>query len=95
LKGVNGIGEKTTAKLLSQFGTLENIYDNFDKLSDVHKEKFLSSKEQALMCKKISTIYINVLNSFNMDDFIFNGINKTNLLKFVHYYNFIGFDKYL
>jgi hypothetical protein len=47
------------------------------------------------MCKEISTINCDVLDHANINDFIFNGIDKETLQKIVFDYNFHGFDKYL
>ncbi len=46
IKGIKGIGKKTAQKLLNQFGSLENIYKNLDKLKQKLKESFLEAENQ-------------------------------------------------
>lgn len=56
IPGVPGIGEKTAAKLLQQFGTLEGIYDNLDKLKGKQLENIRDNKEAAYASRKVATI---------------------------------------
>lgn len=56
IPGVPGIGEKTAVKLLNEFGTLENIYENIDKISGSTQKKLIEGKESALMSKKLAEI---------------------------------------
>ncbi|WP_291963979.1 DNA polymerase I [Caloramator sp.] len=69
IPGVPGIGEKTAMKLLSEFGTIENIYENIDKITAKKvKENLINNKEQAFLSKKLATINKNVPISFNLDE---------------------------
>ena len=57
IPGVKGIGPKGAEKLLSEFGTLENIYENIDQISAKGtREKLLEFKEDAFLSKKLATI---------------------------------------
>ncbi len=60
IPGLEGFGPKTAAALLGEFGTLENILDNPDKLSGKKRETVINGKEIALMSKKLATIHINL-----------------------------------
>ncbi len=52
--GVKGIGEKTAAKLLKEFKTIENIYESIDKITPASlKEKLIAGKEDAFLSKKL------------------------------------------
>jgi len=52
--GVKGIGEKTAAKLLKEFKTLENLYENIEKVNPPSlKEKLLAGKSDAFLSKKL------------------------------------------
>lgn len=54
IPGVKGIGEKTAAKLIKEFKTLENLYKNIEKVSPPSlKEKLISGKESAFLSKKL------------------------------------------
>ena len=57
IKGVRGIGEKTAAKLLSQFCTLEEIYDRIEEVTPERVKNLLAEgKEQAFINKELVTI---------------------------------------
>ncbi len=56
IPGVPGIGEKTALKLIRQFGSLDGIYENINKLKGKQKEKLIQFKDQAYLSKKLVTI---------------------------------------
>jgi len=60
IPGVKGIGEKTALALLQEYGSLENIYENIDKIKGKTKEKLEVDKDNAFMSKEIATIYKDV-----------------------------------
>lgn len=61
IPGVPGVGEKTALKLLSQFGTLENVFENIDNISGKKlNENLRENKETAYFSKKLATIDVNV-----------------------------------
>ncbi len=66
-KGIMGIGPKTATKLLQEFGTLEKIYEHLDELAPKVSEKFSTQKNQALHCKMLATIKIDVPVEFDLD----------------------------
>ncbi|WP_339033899.1 DNA polymerase I [Spiroplasma endosymbiont of Cantharis rufa] len=72
IKGVAGIGEKTAKDLLQEFNTLENIYNNLEKIKGAKQLKLISGKEDAFLSKEIATIYKDM--DFNDVDF-----NKTEI----------------
>jgi DNA polymerase-1 len=68
--GVKGIGEKTAIPLIQQFGNLNNLYDNIDKIDKISvKNKLLQDKENAFMSKELVTLDLNVPIDFS-DDFL-------------------------
>jgi DNA polymerase-1 len=83
IPGVPGVGEKTAAALIQNFGSLENLYEkisNFkfqiskkDKekiqppLSEKLIQKLLENKDMAFFSKKLSTIIIDVELDFELD----------------------------
>ena len=70
IPGVPGIGEKTALKLIHQFSSMENIYDNLDEVSGKKlKENLEENKAQAFMSKKLGTIVKNVPLDEEIDDF--------------------------
>jgi DNA polymerase-1 len=60
IPGVPGIGEKTAAKLISKFGSIDNIYNNINKLVGKQKENVVNNKEQLYLSRKLVTIDVNV-----------------------------------
>ena len=69
IPGIYGIGEKTGLKLVRQFHTLENLYDNIDDVSGKKlKEKLVDGKMAAFMSKKLGTIVRDVPIEESLDD---------------------------
>lgn len=70
IPGIYGIGEKTGLKLVHQFHTLENLYDNIEDVSGKKlKEKLVDGKMAAFMSKKLGTIVRDVPIEESLDDF--------------------------
>ncbi|HOV14194.1 MAG TPA: DNA polymerase I [Spirochaetota bacterium] len=69
IPGVKGIGPKTALGLLNEYSTLENIYENIDKISGKIKEKLINDKEKAFLSKKLATIDKEIEFDFNFSDF--------------------------
>ena len=76
IPGIPGVGEKTAAKLLKEYGTLENILDNADKIKGALGEKIRNGKELAIMSKKLATIITDVPVEFHEEDFALKDWNK-------------------
>ena len=66
IPGVPGIGEKTAAKLLSDYGTLDNIYKNLDKITGSTRTKLEAGKDSAFLSKKLAEIMFDA--PINLDD---------------------------
>ena len=61
IPGVPGVGEKTAKQLLEEYHSLDNIYQNLDKITkNVLKEKLIAGKESAYLSKELVTIELNV-----------------------------------
>jgi DNA polymerase I len=60
IPGVPGIGEKTAAKLIAQFGSLEALLDRLDEVPGKVREKLEQHREQALLSKHLATIDCDV-----------------------------------
>lgn len=82
IPGVKGIGEKTALKLLTEYKSLENIYDNIDSIKGSVKDKLITYKDDAYMSKDLATIYKEVPLDINFDDIKYtNGdLDKINLI---------------
>jgi DNA polymerase-1 len=69
IPGIPGVGEKTAAKLLKLYGTLEGVLDNADKITGSMGEKVRAGKKSAIMSKKLATIITNVPVAFHEEAF--------------------------
>jgi DNA polymerase-1 len=76
IPGIPGVGEKTAAKLLAEFETLENVLANADQIKGAMGEKVRNGKELAVLSKKLATILTNVPVSFHEEDFRLKEWNK-------------------
>lgn len=56
IPGIPGIGEKTAAKLIQEFGSVENLLASTAKLKGKQKEKVEQNAEQAVLSKKLAVI---------------------------------------
>ena len=83
IPGVKGIGEKTAISLIEKYGSLENLYNNLDSVTGKTKEKLELDKENAFMSYDIATIFREVPIPFGLDDCKYEGINRSELLKFL------------
>src|SRR5467141_480239 len=59
IPGVPGIGEKTASKLISQYGTIENLLAHTNELKGKLKENLETHREQALLSKRLVTLNCN------------------------------------
>ena len=79
IPGIPGVGEKTAAKLLKLYDSLEGVLDNADKITGSMGEKVRAGKKSAIMSKKLATIITNVPVSFHEEDFRLKEKNKSAL----------------
>ena len=92
IPGVKGIGEKTALKLLQEYGTIENLYNNIDKLKGATKIKLENGKKSAFDSKEIATIYREVPLEVKLEDTKY--IKKTSQ-ELIDIYNYLGFYSFL
>ncbi|WP_276479462.1 DNA polymerase I [Paraflavitalea pollutisoli] len=76
IPGIAGVGEKTAAKLLNEYGTLENVLNNADNIKGALGEKVRNGKNAAILSKKLATIITDVPVSFHAEDFRIKELNK-------------------
>ncbi len=83
IPGVPGIGEKTAAKLLNNYGDLDNIYNNIDEISGSTKTKLENGKKSAYLSKELAKIMFDApvslekLSDFHFDpDRTISGLKK-------------------
>jgi DNA polymerase-1 len=76
IPGIAGVGEKTAAKLLKEFGTLENVLENADSIKGALGEKVRKGKELAILSKQLATINTKVPVVFHEGDFSLGEYNR-------------------
>lgn len=83
IPGVSGIGEKGAFKLIADFGSLDNVYRDYESssLSQGLKAKLENGKEMAYISKFLATIVLDVPLGKTMDDYRYLGIDAKNLRK--------------
>jgi DNA polymerase I len=69
IPGIPGVGEKTAAKLLAEYQSLDNVLANADKIKGALGEKIRAGKDLAIMSKKLATIITDVPCKFHEEDF--------------------------
>ena len=69
IPGIPGVGEKTAAKLLKEYNTLESVLANAEQIKGALGEKVRNGKELAVMSKKLATIITNAPVAFHEEDF--------------------------
>ncbi|MCB0728585.1 MAG: DNA polymerase I [Ignavibacteriae bacterium] len=72
IPGIKGVGEKTATSLIQEFGSIENLYNNIDKITKPKlKENILTHKDEALLSYRLVTINTKVPLDIN-----FHNLNK-------------------
>lgn len=79
IPGIPGIGDKTAVKLLKDYGSVEGLIANADKLAGKQKENVIQFADQALLSKRLATIDINAPVKFDETKFIIDPFNKERL----------------
>jgi DNA polymerase-1 len=79
IPGVPGIGPKTAAVLLKQYGSVENIVSHANDLKGKQKELFLKYGEQAILSKRLATIITDVPVAFDEEELRYSGPNVEKL----------------
>ena len=93
IPGVKGIGDKTAINLLTQYETIEDIYEHIDEIKGKMKEKLEADKENAFISKEIATIYRDVPLNVCLDDVIYKGPDFVSLNKIYEDLEFYSFIK--
>ena len=93
IPGVKGIGEKTALKLLQEYDSLENVYDNIDNIKGATKQKLIDGKESAFMSKDIATIYNEVPVTYALEELKYDGPDVDSLREMYSDLEFYSFLK--
>lgn len=79
IPGIPGVGEKTAAKLLQEFDTVENLLQNKDKVAGKLRDKITEHEALAICSKQLATISLNAPVTFDDKSYRIEGANKEKL----------------
>lgn len=82
IPGVAGIGPKSATPLIQEFGSIEGIYNNLEKIEKKGiRTKLEDGKDNAFLSKELATIICDVPFDFDLKDTVFEMPNTEKLLK--------------
>ena len=81
IPGIPGVGAKTASKLLLEYGSMESLYENTDKIKGKLREKIENNKEQAFLSKHLAKIITDVPVTFDETDLLRSDPNKEEINK--------------
>jgi len=67
IPGIPGIGEKTSKKLIAQYGSVEGLIEHADELKGKQKENVINFADQGRMSKMLATIILDVDVPFDVE----------------------------
>ena len=84
IPGVPGIGVKTAAELINQYGTLEILLKNANKIKqNKRRETLIENKDKAILSKKLVTLKNNVPVKNKIEEFQLKSVDKGKLYSFL------------
>lgn len=90
IPGLPGVGEKTAKKFIAEFGSMEGLLANTDKLKGKMKEKVEDSKELGMLSKELARILLDVPVEFNESDF---EMSKPDIMKVTEIFQELEFRR--
>ena len=80
IPGVKGIGEKTAIKLLEEYTTLTEVYNNLEQIKGSTKKKLAEGKEDALHSQFLAQIEVDSPVEVNLEDYKLVGFEESEVL---------------
>ncbi len=93
IPGVSGIGEKTALKLIGEFGYLDSVYANIDKIPGKLREKLVENKEMAYLSYQLATIKKDCTLNGDLTDLSYDFPFNENVKKIFEEYSFSSLTK--
>ena len=87
LKGIPGVGPKTAVKLIKEYGSLENIIENVDKLGGKVANAIKENEESGRLCKHLAMIKTDIELPFSLDETLYSGYHVNELSDFCRKYD--------
>lgn len=69
IPGVSGVGEKKALQLINEYGSLDGVYENIDKITGKLKENLINDKEKAYLSQYLATILTDEKLDYVLEDF--------------------------
>lgn len=88
IPGIPGVGEKTAKKLIAEYGSMENVIANADKIKGKLGENIKAHAEQGLISKKLATIQLDVPIEVSDEDLHIDPPNKEKLTELFSFLEF-------
>lgn len=79
IPGVRGIGEKGAEKLISQYGTLDGVYEHIDEIKGALGQKLKDGKELAYVSRYLAEIRLDAPIDADLSHYAYNGHNDLQL----------------
>lgn len=90
IPGVPGIGEKGAVKLLSEYGTLDGIYEHLDEIKGSTKQKLIDGKDSAYMSYQLAKIMTDApVKLESLPDLKIDKIKIVNALKNLEFFSLV------
>ena len=93
IPGVKGIGEKTAINLISEYGSLEEVYNNIENIKGKTREKLEIDKDNAFFSKDLATICKNAPLGLSFEDIKIKPRNEEELMNIYEELEFFSFIK--
>ncbi|MFA6457832.1 MAG: 5'-3' exonuclease H3TH domain-containing protein [Patescibacteria group bacterium] len=93
LKGVTGIGPKGATDLIQEFGTLENIFANLEKIKPTAREKLERDRDNAFHSKRMATIRRDAQIDFDLAKCCLSDFDRTTVLELFDELEFHSLEK--
>ena len=88
IPGVKGIGEKTAVNLLTNYNTLDGVYNNIDKITGSVKTKLLGNKDMAYLSHELATIKCDCDIEVKLEELTYNFPFNSEVLNYFKRYQF-------
>ena len=93
--GVKGVGEKGAAKLLKQYGTVENIYTHLGELTPRQQAMFEEARGHIALSKTLVTIKTDIALETTADDMALGSVYGPEIADLFNLYEFNSLKKHL
>jgi DNA polymerase-1 len=89
IPGVPGVGEKTAAKLIREFGTLESLYERIDEVKpEKLRDKLIENREAVFMGKDLTTIVRDLPVEFDLEAARLGDYDRETVIRLFREYEF-------